>query len=42
MNLGYLQEEIFKAAFSANTNILKTERPVINTLEIPALYTATL
>jgi hypothetical protein len=32
MNLGYLQEEKFKAAFP---NILKTERPLINTIEIP-------
>jgi hypothetical protein len=32
MNLGYLQEEKFKAAFP---NLLKTERLLINTTEIP-------
>lgn len=34
MNLGYLQEEKFKAIFP-NINNLKTERPLINTMEIP-------
>lgn len=34
MNLGYLQEEKFKADFT-NINNLKTERLLINTMEIP-------
>jgi hypothetical protein len=34
MNLGHLQEEKFKAVFP-NINNLKTERPLINTMEIP-------
>ena len=34
MNLGHLQEEKFKVVFP-NINNLKTERPLINTMEIP-------